>query len=513
MLAASQPRDPASDRNTRAAVLLLILATAAIRIAAGDAMGLGVDESYMVAAGRGLRWGYFDHPPAAWWLAWGAAHLAGSSAAVVVRLPFIALFGLSTWLMHRIGSVLYGPRSGLWAAVLLNIVPVFGVTAGGWVLPDGPLVTALLGALLCLIHALAAEARRADRWWIGAGLCAGLALFSKYSAALSIGGALVFLLTSPAHRRSFRGRGPYLAAVAAFVAFSPVLAWNAENGWASFVFQAGRADAVQFKPLAPLATMAGEALFLLPWIWLPLIVVFVAGLRRGPADGRSWLLCCMAAPPILLFTAISAWSRNAVLFHWASPGYLMLLPMLGDSVARRLSVGDRGTRFWLAGSAAFVAVALAVVATEIRFGWLPLVAEAFPPEKNPEIEALNWASLRPALASRGLLGAMPVAAFNWHDAGKIDYALGGAATVICLNQDGRQYGVDAPLSAFAGRDVLIVARQRDAQRIASHAAEFERIEPLPPPVTIDHAGRPAFALSLFVGRGFRPPQPASSGAT
>ena len=31
-------------------------------------VGLGVDESYMVAAGREVGLGYFDHPPVAWWL-------------------------------------------------------------------------------------------------------------------------------------------------------------------------------------------------------------------------------------------------------------------------------------------------------------------------------------------------------------------------------------------------------------------------------------------------------------
>ena len=116
-------------------------------------LGLGVDESYMVASGRTLSLGYFDHPPAAWWLAWAASHLAGTETPLVVRLPFIALFALSTWLMVRLGTAVAGPRAGLWAAVLLNLSPVFGVTTGTWVLPDGPLDCALLGAALCLVHA------------------------------------------------------------------------------------------------------------------------------------------------------------------------------------------------------------------------------------------------------------------------------------------------------------------------------------------------------------------------
>ncbi|MBO0712717.1 MAG: glycosyltransferase family 39 protein, partial [Acetobacteraceae bacterium] len=120
-----------------ALVLVLILATTLVRVAAGWLMGLGVDESYVVAAGRTLHWGYFDHPPAVWWLSWAAAHLTGTDAAPIVRLPFIALFALSTWLMFRLTATLYGARAGLWAAIGVNLAPVFAVTTGGWVLPDG----------------------------------------------------------------------------------------------------------------------------------------------------------------------------------------------------------------------------------------------------------------------------------------------------------------------------------------------------------------------------------------
>ena len=170
-------------------LLLLIAGTLVLRIGAAWAIGLGVDESYMVAAGRTLRLGYFDHPPAAWWLSWAATRLAGTEAPVVVRLPFILLFAVSTWLMYRLGTAVADRQAGLWAAVLLNLSPVFALTTGGWVLPDGPLDCALLAATACLMQALPRDGLRSMAWWAGAGLCAGLALFSKYSAILTIGGA------------------------------------------------------------------------------------------------------------------------------------------------------------------------------------------------------------------------------------------------------------------------------------------------------------------------------------
>ncbi len=107
----------------------------------------------------------------------GAAHLLGTEAPVAVRLPFILLFALSQFLAWRIGCLLAGREAGFWAAVALNIAPVFGVTTATWVLPDGPLDTALLGAALCLLHALPASGSRAAGWWTAAGLCAGSRCF------------------------------------------------------------------------------------------------------------------------------------------------------------------------------------------------------------------------------------------------------------------------------------------------------------------------------------------------
>src|SRR5207237_8538793 len=72
-------------------VTILILATFLARLVFAAALGLGIDESYMVAAGRKLQLSYFDHPPLSWWMAWGAAHLTGSESAFFVRLPLSSL--------------------------------------------------------------------------------------------------------------------------------------------------------------------------------------------------------------------------------------------------------------------------------------------------------------------------------------------------------------------------------------------------------------------------------------
>ncbi len=468
-----------------------------MRLGFAASTGLGIDESYMVGAGRQLQLSYFDHPPLSWWLAWGAARLLHNEAPWVVRLPFIALFALTTWMMYRLTARLFSPRAGLWAAAALSLSPVLGVTTASWVLPDGPLVAALLGAALCFTHAL--EAPRGWRWWLATGLCLGLALLSKYSAVLTAGGALLYLATEPQGRRWLARPQPYVAALLAALMFSPVLIWNARHGWVSIAFQGGRAAAARLHPLAPITTLAGEALFLLPWIWLGLIWVGIGALRRGPRDRAGWLLACLACLPILLFALVSLWSRQRVLFHWADPGYLMLYPLLGAALA---GVSGRWPRRVLFGSTVLILLGLAAVVSDLRLDWLAALPGV---RGDPALEALDWTSVRDDLARRGLLRAdLPVAALRWSIAGKLAYAFGTAAPVFCLGDDPREFAYQAPAERFAGQDILIVAPQTTLAQLRQHyGASFAALEALPP-ASLRHAGHAVLTVPLFLGHALRP---------
>jgi 4-amino-4-deoxy-L-arabinose transferase-like glycosyltransferase len=477
-------------------VAVFVSATFLARLLFASVLGLGIDESYMVAAGRKLQLSYFDHPPIAWWMAWAAAHLTGSESPIVVRLPFIALFAVTTFLMYRLTSALFSPEAGLWAAVVLNLAPVFGISSASWVLPDGPLLAALLGAAACLVAALRSAGRAAWGWWLGTGMWAGLALCSKYSAVLTIIGAVGFLLTEPRSRRWLARPQPYAAGLVALGIFLPVLVWNAENDWVSFLFQAGRAES-GFHPFGPIATLAGSAAFLLPWIWAPLVVCGLSALRRGPSDMEHWLAVCLAAPPLIVFAAASL--RGNVLFHWSAPGYLMLLPLLGDAVSRQWRT-SRAVRAYVGATAGFVVLGLSLFASEVQFNWLPAVTGEFRLGKDPSLDLIDWTSLRDELAERGLLDRpnLIIAALRWSDAGKIDYALGGRLPVICLGPDARQYGLLARSDDHAGADVLIVTRVPFEKIVGQYWFLFDSVEPIAP-ANVLHAGRPALQLNLFLG--------------
>ena len=488
--------------RTERALWLLILVSGALRLLFAASLGLGVDESYVVAAGRTLRLGYFDHPPAVWWLSSIAAKLAGSAGPVVVRLPFILLFALSTWLVYRLGARMFSPRAGLWSALTLNLSPLFGVAFGTFVLPDGPLDAALLAAVLFLTFALEASGSAAFGWWMLAGLALGLALFSKYSAILVLAGAFLYLCTTPRHRTWLARPAPWLAGLVAFLVFCPVLLWNFHHHWISFAFQGDRAGGLALHPLAPFVVFGGEALFLLPWIWLPLVLSGVTALRRGPDDWRSWLLLCLGLPAILLFSIVALWSRGRVLFHWAAPGYLMLFPLLGAAIERRLAADSRTIRAWLAFTGCFVLLGAGLVGADARFN---LLAPFLSPGHDPALQIIDWRSLRGALAERRLLDrpGLVVGAVRWSDAAKIDTALNGALPVIVLGSEPHEYGLIHPLARYRGHDVLIIAPNVTPERMSADFGRlFAGIVSLPP-ITVEHAGFLALTAPLYLGYGLR----------
>jgi 4-amino-4-deoxy-L-arabinose transferase-like glycosyltransferase len=475
---------------------LLIGGTALVRLLMAAELGLGIDESYMVAAGRTLHLSYFDHPPLAWWLSRWAAMLLGSEQPLAVRLPFVALFAVSTWLVFRIGELAGSPAGGLWAAVAVNLAPVLGITTGFWVLPDGPLDCALLGAGCCLMRALPGE-DRSWGWWLGAGGCAGLALLSKYSAVLTLAGAAAYLASSPVHRRWLRRPQPWVAAALALVLFAPVVVWNAQHQWASLAFQGGRATTYRLNLAGPLVVLAGAALYLLPWIWAGLVAALVRGLRAGPRAWRSWLLCWLGLPPIVLFAVVSLWSRQ-VLFHWAAPGYLLLFPLFGAELARLGETRPRLLRGAAVASVALVAFGLLVVAAEMRWNWI----STFAPGRDPGLQALDWTPLRGALDDRGLLHRPDtvIAGTSWSVTGKLDYALGGDPPVLCFDTDARQFGFAPGPAAHLGQDVLLLGPRID--RPSRYGGLFDSVEPLPL-VMLRLPGRPETPIAAVLGHHLR----------
>jgi 4-amino-4-deoxy-L-arabinose transferase-like glycosyltransferase len=491
-------------------VALIIGLGAALRLLLAASVGLGQDETYSVAVARQLALSYFDHPPLHLWIVGVWARLIGREDPWLLRVPFIALFAVSSVLLYRLTAHAYGRRAGLWALLALNLAPVFTLSSASWVLPDGPLLCSALAMVWSATRALepGRSTASACRWWLLAGLCAGLALLSKYLALFPILGLLLYLLSSP-HRRVLATSAPWLAALLALALFAPVLVWNAMHGWVSFAFQGARALPSGFSAGRGLASLAAQGAYLLPWIGIALAAAVWSAWVRRPRHQADWLFALCAIGPIGCFAVAGFWTT--VLPHWPAIGWLFAFPLLGAWLAGYEARHALAVRWYASLSAGLLGATLGCAALQARTGWLDRHVASFP-EHDPTVELLDWRSLQAALAQRGLLPAGSViGAVSWIDAGRVDYALGGRVPVLCLSDDPRQYAFQQDVRGFQGRDLLLIANARRTDWRQRAAPYFQRIEPLPP-LALQRAGEPVLTLALARGIGLSPPPGAPGGS-
>lgn len=487
----------------------LIAAFTILRLVAETFVGLGTDESYSVGAAHDLHLSYFDHPPLHYWMLHLVQPVLGRGRAD--RLPFVALFAGTSWLMFVLTRRLFGEAAGLWAVAALNLSGFFSVAAGGWVLPDGPLIFALLGAAGALAgHWFPAPQETRGPWrdWLVVGLWIGLAALSKYQAALFCVGVGLFVLTVSRARSDLRRPALYAAAMLTLALLSPVLIWNSQHHWASFAFQGGRGAPDKLHVLGALGALAGQAVLLLPWIFAPMAAAAVAAARAGPADERRWFCLMLAAPAIALFTLTPMFGPKA-LPHWSMPGWILLFPLLGRMLAEAAGAGRVWPKRWAVGSAAVLIAAGALLVHEDATGWM---GAAFPGafrRGDPTAESIEWTPLRAELARRGLLrpGAPLVVALKWNEAGKVDQALGDVVTVTAFSNDPREFAYRGDRSRWVGRDAVILGRvDTVSSRLTELRPYFRALTPAPS-IWLGREGRREIEVAVVQAHGLLRPYP------
>lgn len=490
-----------SDASWVAELRMVIAVSTVVRLLVAGTTGLGVDESYAVTVARPLSWSYFDHPPLHFWMAGVMTWLTGDTKAILVRLPFVLAFSVTLWAVGRLGHHAFGARAGTLGAFALACTGVLGLTTGTWVLPDGPLVLcASLAALVLaplLLGSAAAVERPTGRWML-AGLLLGGALLSKYHGALYGAGLLLFLLTTATGRQQLRTPGPWLAAAIALACTAPVLWWNARHDWVSFRFQGARASTTAEWSLAPfLENVGGQALWLLPWMAIPLAIAMGRALVRSRTDRCAWFFVCLALMPIGLFTAATLGGARG-LPHWQAPGWLFVAPLLGHTLDRALARGARWPRRWIPGVTGAWIVLVAVLTLQVATGWLGSHVVALRAPADPALDAFDWRALRDSLTARGLDPTQGVTARSWIQAGKLGVALGATTPIACACDDPHHLPFR---EATVAQPALVVEHAQPWKRGWRPASvaltdRLGRLDSLGA-ITLARAGHPAVTLVLY----------------
>src|ERR1700730_10001343 len=282
------------------AVAVLIAALTALRVIYAGVIDLRTDEAYYWTWSKENVLSFLDHPPMiAWFIRFGTA-IFGDTNFGVRFAGILAMLVTQLLLADIVRRVTHDVRALVLAVPMPEAALYYGLLMAK-VSPD----VALIPFAVAMMWALIRLNESGDaRWWLAAGVFAGLALLSKFTAVMLIPAVLAFMLVPDWRRRWLLSPYPWLAALIAVVLFLPVLIWNAGHDWASFRFQFVRATALHELSLRTLGEFIGLQFGLVGFVLLPVVLSGVTltawrGCRRG--DGVAILLSTAVIVPFGYF--------------------------------------------------------------------------------------------------------------------------------------------------------------------------------------------------------------------
>jgi 4-amino-4-deoxy-L-arabinose transferase-like glycosyltransferase len=440
------------------AVAALIAALTAMRVVHASLVDLRTDEAYYWTWSKESVLSFLDHPPMiAWFIRFGTA-IFGDTNFGVRFAGLVAMLVTQLLLADIVRRVTHDLRAVMIALLMMEAALYYGLLMAK-VSPD----IALIPFLTAMVWALVRLAESDDaRWWLAAGVFAGLALLSKFTAALMLPAVAAFMLVPRWRARWLHSLYPWAAALIAFALFLPVVIWNLQHDWASFRFQFVRAAATHEWSLRTLGEFIGLQFGLVGFILLPVVLTGVAltawrGYRR--LDAVAILLSTAVIVPFFYFLWKSLSLRVGdtwLMFMWpfgfaATAINLAMLRREGwpESFVRR-SFGWVRLAI-ISGIAFVVGVFLYYVATPWNF-----IGKIDPVGGEAGFEQI----VSRAEVELQRTGATWIATTDYRTYSMLRWFFNGRVPVVQINERGRYLGFREPdMNLIRGRTGLYVGRE------------------------------------------------------
>jgi hypothetical protein len=474
-------------RNT----VLTILALVALRLVAAAFTPLTFDEAYYWMWSKHLAGGYYDHPPMVAFVIRLGTMTAGDTE-LGVRLASILLALPMSFAVFRTAEILFGGvRMAATAAILLNVT-LMAAVGTLIVTPDAPLLVASSFVLFFLAKVL--ETGR-GAWWLAVGAAVGAALLSKYTA-LFFGPAILIWLVSVAElRRWLLTPWPYLGGIVALALFTPVVLWNADHHWVSFVKQIGRARIEDFRPVFIAELVPTQIAFATPLVFiLGAMGLHALAWRNAGAFAARALINAMFWTIVAYFVWHSLHAR--VEANWFAPVYPAFA--IAAAVAAHLTPwqarAQRLADFCLRWASPVGVVMFALLIVQADTGWL----SGYRREATVRSVGVGWRELAAGIeAVRVRTGASCVLAPDYGTTGWLAFYLPKGDCVVQPTQRIRWVNMPEPDPALLVGKLLYVDELRPGGRpyLQDNFKQVERVAELKRmrgPLTIE-----TYALDLL----------------
>src|SRR6266852_6114448 len=264
--------------------------------------GLYPDEAQYWFWAQHPAFGYYSKPPLVAWLIALTTGAFGDSE-FAVRLSAPLLHAATAGIVYAIAARLYDRRTGFWSALAYLTLP--GVSLSSFIIStDAVLLPCWAAALYAFIRA---REPGGERWWLAAGIAAGLGLLAKYAMGYWLLSALGLVLLAPGERRHLR---PLLAATGiAGLIYLPNLWWNWSHGFVSYLHVRDNAElsGSLLHPVAFFEFLGSQFGVIGPLFFLALIALVLR--PRALAERRALLLAAFSLPTLGMMLGISLLSR------------------------------------------------------------------------------------------------------------------------------------------------------------------------------------------------------------
>jgi 4-amino-4-deoxy-L-arabinose transferase-like glycosyltransferase len=442
------------------AVAALIAAMTVMRVIYACVIDLRTDEAYYWTWSKENVLSFLDHPPMiAWFIRFGTA-IFGDTNFGVRFAGIVAMLVTQLLLADIVRRVTHDFRAIVLAVLMPEAALYYGLLMAK-VSPD----VALIPFAVAMVWALVRLAESGDgRWWLAAGVFAGLSLLSKFTVMMLLPAVAAFLLVPHWRRRWLASPYPRAAALIALALFLPVLIWNAGHDWASFRFQLVRATANHELSLRTVGDFIGLQFGLVGFVLLPVVLSGLAltawrGYRRG--DAVAILLSTAVIVPFAYFFWKSLTLRVGdtwPMFMWpigfaAAAINIAMLPREGFPKWM-----IRSTIFW-----ANTAVVSGIVFVVLVFLYYVVSPFNFIGRADPAGGEAGFGQVAErAQAQLQKTGASWIATTDYRTYSMLRWYFGGRVPVIQINERERFSGFRDPgMTSIAGHTGLYVGREPD----------------------------------------------------
>ena len=383
------------DKIDKYLVWLLII-SALVRGFLAAFIEFGNDEVYYWTYAMYPDWSHFDHPGMVGWVMQIFSLNLLFHSEFALRLSSIVFMTIDTYIIYRLGCLVKNKLTGFYVALLYTASLYCFIITGVFIMPDTPLMLFTLLAIWCFLSSFrptegsgeilssnklsgkedfstTLRFARNDGQLVLAGLFAGLALLSKYSAIFIWVGVGLYILIYD--RKQLRNKYLYLSALISIVCMLPVLIWNLQNDFISFTFHGDRVSLFgKLQPLDFVKEIMGELGYNNPINYILIIIALVA-LWRGNkyiTDMPRRFLLCFALPFIGLFWFFSL--MRETLPHWSSPALSLLLLFPATYLADKQKIIEEKIKLpkQIIATLSLLILVLVFGVLEIKTGMIPL---------------------------------------------------------------------------------------------------------------------------------------------